>query len=56
MTVETVRIDRPLLTSIHNYNDVHCRELAPGAISLTGDRVQGDDSKQCAYSSASFVF
>ena len=24
---------------------VYCRELAPGAVSLTGDRAQGDDSK-----------
>ena len=30
-----------------NYNPflVYCRELAPGAVSLTGDRAQGDDSK-----------
>ena len=35
------------------YNDlnVYCRELAPGTVSLTGDRAQGDDSEQCAYSS-----
>ena len=28
------------------YNDfnVYCRELAPGTISLTGERAQGDDS------------
>ena len=25
------------------------RELAPGTVSLTGDRVQGDDSKQNSY-------
>ena len=24
---------------------VYCRELAPGTVSLTGDRAQGDDSK-----------
>ena len=24
---------------------VYCRELAPGTVSLTGDRTQGDDSK-----------
>ena len=23
---------------------VYCRELAPGTVSLTGDRAQGDDS------------
>ena len=30
--------------------NVYCRELAPGTVSLTGDRAQGEDSKQCAYS------
>ena len=32
---------------IHSYNSflVYCRELAPGTVSLTGDRAQGDDSK-----------
>ena len=31
----------------HIYNPflVYCRELAPGTVSLTGDRAQGDDSK-----------
>ena len=31
----------------NNYNPflVYCRELAPGTVSLTGDRAQGDDSK-----------
>ena len=29
---------------------VYCRELAPGTVSLTGDRAQVDDSKHCAYS------
>ena len=34
----------------HNENGyntflVYCRELAPGTVSLTGDRAQGDDSK-----------
>ena len=35
-----------------NTNDlnVYCRELAPRTVCLTGDRAQGDDSKQCAYS------
>ena len=30
-----------------DYNSflVYCRELAPGTVSLTGDRAQGDDSK-----------
>ena len=37
----------------HNYYNafnVYCRELAPGTVSLTGDRAQGDDSKHWAYS------
>ena len=31
----------------YKYNSflVYCRELAPGTVSLTGDRAQGDDSK-----------
>ena len=31
----------------YEYNPflVYCRELAPGTVSLTGDRAQGDDSK-----------
>ena len=34
----------------YNALNVYCRELAPGTVSLTGDRAQGDDSKHCAYS------
>ena len=35
-----------------NYNafNVYRRELAPGTVSLTGDRAQGDDNKHWAYS------
>ena len=35
------------LKLIYIYNPflVYCRELAPGTVSLTGDRAQGDDSK-----------
>ena len=29
---------------------VYCRELAPGTVSLTGDRAQGDDSKHDSHS------
>ena len=29
----------------YNAFNVYCRELAPGTISLTGDRAKGDDSK-----------
>ena len=35
----------------YNAFNVYCRELAPGTVSLAGDRAQGDDSKHCAYSS-----
>ena len=28
--------------------NVYCRELAPGTVSLTGDRAQCDDSEHCA--------
>ena len=32
-------------TNRYNAFNVYCRELAPGTVSLTGDRAQGDDSK-----------
>ena len=32
-------------TFIYNPFLVYCPELAPGTVSLTGDRAQGDDSK-----------
>ena len=34
----------------YNAFNVYCRELAPGTVSLTGDRAQGDDRKHWAYS------
>ena len=34
----------------YNAFNVYCRVLAPGTVSLTGDRAQGDDSKHWAYS------
>ena len=37
------------LVSITYTSFVYCRELAPGTISLTGDWVRGDDSKQTSY-------
>ena len=37
----------------YNAFNVYRRELAPGAVSLTGDRAQGDDSKHWAYSNIS---
>ena len=35
---------------------VYCRELAPGTVSLTGDRAQGDDSKHDLHYSISSIF
>ena len=32
----------------YNAFNVYCRELAPGTVSLTGDRAQGDDGKHWA--------
>ena len=37
-------------SSYYNPFNVYCRELAPGTVSLTDDRAQGDDSKHWAYS------
>ena len=42
---------RPPDKSAYNAFNVYRRELAPGTVSLTGDRAQGDDSKHWAYSS-----
>ena len=39
--------------SVYNAVNVYCRELAPGTVSLTGDRAQGDDNKHWAYYSFS---
>ena len=36
----------------YNAFNVYRRELVPGTVSLTGDRAQGDDSKQWANSIA----
>ena len=38
-------IYRPPDKSVYNPFLVYCRELAPGTVSLTGDRAQGEDSK-----------
>ena len=35
----------PRFVTYYNPFLVYCRELAPGTVSLTGDRAQGDDSK-----------
>ena len=34
---------------------VYCRELAPGTVSLTGGRAQGDDSKHDSHYSKSIL-
>ena len=34
-----------ICSGIYNLFLVYCRELAPGTVSLSGDRAQGDDSK-----------
>ena len=45
-----------LNNSKYNAFNVYLRELAPGTVSLTGDRAQGDDSKHLAYSSFQFIY
>ena len=35
---------------------IYRRELAPGTVSLTGDRAQGDDSKHDSHYTKVFVF
>ena len=43
------------LVSITYTSFVYCRELAPGTVSLTGDWVRGDDSKQTSYYIGKFL-
>ena len=42
------------IVSKYNPFIVYCRELAPGSVSLTGDRAQGDDSKYDSHYSIRF--
>ena len=42
---------QPKGRKFYNAFNVYRRELAPGTVSLTGDRAQSDDSKHWAYSS-----
>ena len=35
-----------LCYKLYNTSFVYCRELAPGTVSLTGEGVRDDDSKQ----------
>ena len=51
----TNKQDLPVSYSIYNAFNVYRRELAPGTVSLTGDRAQGDDSKHWANSSLLFI-
>ena len=44
-----------LIPDLYNAFNVYRRELAPGTVSLTGDRAQGDDSKHWAYSSMLYI-
>ena len=48
---ETISLLKAFYSAAKIYNafNVYCRELAPGTVSLTGYRAQGDDSKHCAY-------
>ena len=39
----------------YNAFNVYRRELAPGTVSLTGDRAKGDDSKHWAYSNVNVL-
>ena len=43
---------------VYLYNTflIYCRELAPGTVSLTGDRAQGDDSKHDSHYTVSLNF
>ena len=43
-------INKPSIEHSYNAFNVYRRELAPGTVSLTGDRAQGDDSKHWANS------
>ena len=42
------------ISACYNSFLVYCRELAPGTVSLTGDRAQGDDSKHDSYNTGDF--
>ena len=46
---------KPTDALLYNAFNVYRRELAPGTVSLTGDRAQGDDSKHWAYSKLSYM-
>ena len=48
---------RKKIVKFSNYNafNVYRRELAPGTVSLTRDRAQGEDSKHWAYSSKELI-
>ena len=49
--IETISLLNTFYSAAKIYNafNVYRRELAPGTVSLTGDRAQGDNSKHWAY-------
>ena len=47
---ETISLLKTFYSAAYNAFNVYRRELAPGTVSLTGDRAQGDDSKHWANS------
>ena len=49
--VTNIKWEKPQPMQDEVTNNFYCRELAPNTVSLTGDRTQGDGSKQCAYGS-----
>ena len=48
-------VHEDMAETLGDYPPIYCRELAPGTVSLTGGRAQGDDSKQSAYRTYSTV-
>ena len=45
----------PITKLFYNLFLVYCCELAPGTVSLTGDRDQGDDSKHDSHYNSLFL-
>ena len=53
MEDQQVRVMTSRYRAYYNPFLVYCRELAPGTVSLTGDRAQGDDSKHDSHFNSS---
>ena len=47
-TKQTNKQNNKISLPTYNAFNVYCRELAPGTVSLTGDRAQGEDNKHWA--------